>query len=170
MLVNGSVNVRVGGCVQQYERMPFAGMAGAQMPVSRIPIARMSVTRTLVARMPVSRMPVARMPVAGMPVAEMPVAGMPVARMPISLIPVARMPVVQPRRRWQLSFCIFCKTNQEPIAYYRSHTLKDPEGRVVCPILRSYVCPICSATGDNAHTVLYCNMRRRIFPQSFNPR
>jgi hypothetical protein len=30
------------------------------------------------------------------------------------------------------------------------------EGRVICPVLRDYVCPICYCTGDAAHTTKYC--------------
>jgi len=34
------------------------------------------------------------------------------------------------------AFCILCKSNKEPIQVYRSHTLKDKQGKVMCPILR----------------------------------
>ena len=40
----------------------------------------------------------------------------------------------------------------------KGHRLKDFYGRVVCPVLRSYVCPICNASGDSAHTIKYCPM------------
>ncbi|XP_027707142.1 nanos homolog 3 [Vombatus ursinus] len=52
--------------------------------------------------------------------------------------------------------CTFCKHNGESRNIYLSHTLKDEEGRVVCPILRKYVCPQCRATQDNAHTKRFC--------------
>uniref|UniRef100_A0A4W3GCR1 Nanos-type domain-containing protein n=1 Tax=Callorhinchus milii TaxID=7868 RepID=A0A4W3GCR1_CALMI len=52
--------------------------------------------------------------------------------------------------------CMFCKNNGESLNIYASHILKDNEGKVVCPVLRSYTCPLCSASGDNAHTEQYC--------------
>lgn len=52
--------------------------------------------------------------------------------------------------------CVFCKQNGETREFYSSHVLKDAKGKVVCPTLRDYVCPICGATGPNAHTVSYC--------------
>jgi len=52
--------------------------------------------------------------------------------------------------------CVFCKNNGEPLSVYGSHTLKDDCGRVTCPILRRYTCPICSSSGDLAHTLKYC--------------
>ena len=52
--------------------------------------------------------------------------------------------------------CAFCKNNGEQPDIYLSHALKDNEGRVLCPILRKYVCPMCGVCGDNAHTIRYC--------------
>ncbi|XP_007492184.1 nanos homolog 2 [Monodelphis domestica] len=52
--------------------------------------------------------------------------------------------------------CNFCKHNGESRHVYTSHLLKTPEGIVVCPILRHYVCPLCGATGGLAHTLKYC--------------
>ncbi|XP_060861019.1 nanos homolog 3-like isoform X2 [Metopolophium dirhodum] len=52
--------------------------------------------------------------------------------------------------------CAFCKSNGETAEFYKSHFLKDPVGRVRCPILQRYQCPFCYATGENAHTRRYC--------------
>lgn len=52
--------------------------------------------------------------------------------------------------------CSFCKNNKEVREWFMSHQLKDSVGRVTCPVLRSYECPLCDATGDNAHTVGHC--------------
>lgn len=53
-------------------------------------------------------------------------------------------------------YCRFCKQNGETPRVYRSHKLKSDDGKVFCPILRNYTCPICEATGDTAHTRRYC--------------
>jgi len=54
------------------------------------------------------------------------------------------------------SLCVFCKNNGEQTAVYTSHVLKDDAGRVRCPILRKYTCPLCGVSGDFAHTIRYC--------------
>lgn len=53
-------------------------------------------------------------------------------------------------------YCYFCKQNGETLNVYRSHKLKSDDGKVFCPVLRNYTCPICEATGDYAHTRRYC--------------
>ncbi|NXK15451.1 NANO3 protein, partial [Herpetotheres cachinnans] len=52
--------------------------------------------------------------------------------------------------------CAFCKHNGEAKHIYSAHSLRDARGRVLCPILRSYVCPQCGATQDRAHTKRFC--------------
>ncbi|RXN22610.1 nanos -like protein [Labeo rohita] len=61
--------------------------------------------------------------------------------------------------RTQRDTCGFCRQNGETPLVYMSHRLKARDGRILCPILRSYVCPFCSATGDWAHTRHYCPLR-----------
>jgi len=56
----------------------------------------------------------------------------------------------------QMDLCKFCHSNGEAEAQYKSHQLKNSSGLVTCPVLRSFVCPICKATGDFAHTQRYC--------------
>jgi hypothetical protein len=52
--------------------------------------------------------------------------------------------------------CSFCKNNGEPAYIYNSHSLKDSVGRITCPLLKIYKCPICGESGQNAHTITYC--------------
>ncbi|XP_026480007.1 uncharacterized protein LOC113386442 [Ctenocephalides felis] len=55
--------------------------------------------------------------------------------------------------------CVFCKNNGTPALNYKTHFVKDLDGRVTCPVLRACICPICSATGDMAHTPKYCPLK-----------
>ena len=34
----------------------------------------------------------------------------------------------------------------------RGHVTRSPAGKVLCPVLRVYTCPVCTVIGDNAHT------------------
>jgi hypothetical protein len=65
------------------------------------------------------------------------------------------------RRPKTQMFCAFCKNNNETQEMYRSHILKDTEGKTVCPILQKYNCPICNNNGgEYAHTIRYCPLNK----------
>ncbi|XP_015370355.1 PREDICTED: nanos homolog 1-like isoform X1 [Diuraphis noxia] len=70
--------------------------------------------------------------------------------------PVSSRPPKPKSEMGCLRECAFCKSNGETAEFYKSHFLKDPVGRVRCPILQRYQCPFCYATGENAHTRRYC--------------
>lgn len=60
--------------------------------------------------------------------------------------------------------CVFCLSNGEDEKVYKSHVLKDPIGRVVCPVLRLYCCPVCNNKGgDFAHTIKYCPRNKPVY-------
>ena len=52
--------------------------------------------------------------------------------------------------------CAFCRSNGQTVSFYTSHNLKDADGKVTCPVLRAYTCPLCGANGDAAHTRKHC--------------
>ena len=52
--------------------------------------------------------------------------------------------------------CSFCKSNDEQEIIYTSHSLKDADDNITCPILLRLRCPICGASGEKAHTKKYC--------------
>ncbi|TMW48714.1 hypothetical protein DOY81_006197 [Sarcophaga bullata] len=60
------------------------------------------------------------------------------------------------KEKYATKHCVFCENNNEAEAVVKSHSVRDTLGRVLCPKLRTYVCPICKASGDLAHTVKYC--------------
>ncbi|KAG8428873.1 hypothetical protein GDO86_019066 [Hymenochirus boettgeri] len=59
------------------------------------------------------------------------------------------------------NYCSFCKNNGESKRIYTTHSLKDDQESVTCPILRNFTCPQCGATGDNAHTRRFCPMTEK---------
>ncbi|XP_035024126.1 nanos homolog 1 [Hippoglossus stenolepis] len=65
-----------------------------------------------------------------------------------------------PRGKPEPKVCVFCRNNGAPEEVYGTHILKTADGRVLCPILRAYTCPLCSANGDNAHTIKYCPLSK----------
>ncbi|GAA48485.1 nanos homolog 1 [Clonorchis sinensis] len=55
-----------------------------------------------------------------------------------------------------IELCVFCRNNNAPFEMYTTHKVKDSFGRVTCPVLRQFTCPVCGSTGDQAHTIRYC--------------
>ncbi|CAK1594874.1 unnamed protein product [Parnassius mnemosyne] len=59
--------------------------------------------------------------------------------------------------------CAFCRKNGERPDIYMGHSVREKIGGayiVTCPILKEYVCSVCGATGENAHTKTYCPVLR----------
>ena len=56
-----------------------------------------------------------------------------------------------PYRRPQ---CSLCKSIH--------HLITGPRGKTTCPVLRNRICPICKATGDDAHSINFCPKYHRI--------
>ncbi|KAK7496321.1 hypothetical protein BaRGS_00012486, partial [Batillaria attramentaria] len=67
-----------------------------------------------------------------------------------------------PKQKKKKNLCKFCKNNKEDKKVYEGHNLKDEHGRVVCPKLRQFTCPLCSGTGDYAHTIKYCPVSDKV--------
>ncbi len=64
--------------------------------------------------------------------------------------------IVAMGRAAQRQVCVFCRNNGESESVYATHSIKASDGRITCPVLRAYTCPICGAHGDEAHTIKYC--------------
>nr|AGI96000.1 Nanos-like protein [Branchiostoma belcheri] len=60
--------------------------------------------------------------------------------------------------------CVFCRNNGESETVYASYMLKDCTGKVTCPVLMAYTCPLCHATGEEAHTIKYCPQNTNQLP------
>lgn len=53
--------------------------------------------------------------------------------------PISSRPLKPKSEMGCLRECAFCKSNGETAEFYKSHFLKDPVGRVRCPILQRYI-------------------------------
>lgn len=79
---------------------------------------------------------------------------------PLSLMPLRPSSLSASRRG-----CGFCLSNGERQRECMSHRLKNPDTLIVeCPQLRKFVCPLCQATGDYAHTQGYCPLNDADIP------
>lgn len=77
---------------------------------------------------------------------------------PLQQAPIARRKPPRANRSVKL-YCTFCKKNGEDSAYYSSHTLRDENNQVQCPVLAKYRCPNCNKVGS--HTASYCPLQRQ---------
>jgi hypothetical protein len=68
----------------------------------------------------------------------------------------------QLRRGNRPVYCSFCKNNNESEEIYKSHLLKNASGKITCPILKLHECPICHASGEQAHTITYCKKFKQL--------
>lgn len=71
---------------------------------------------------------------------------------------------MQPRNR--ISHCVLCKKNGEPRGFYESHTLRDTNNAVICPILLQFICPHCGQKGK--HTANYCDLLKNLRQQKLD--
>lgn len=78
----------------------------------------------------------------------------------LDLLSVDRRRKQSQRGKPEPTVCVFCRNNGAPEEVYGTHILKTADGRVLCPILRAYTCPLCSASGDSAHTIKYCPLSK----------
>jgi hypothetical protein len=74
----------------------------------------------------------------------------------IDLSDYIRQAALQHSMGGRVKICTFCKTNGETEQIYTSHSLKDSNDKITCPILMCYSCPVCGATGSQTHTKKYC--------------
>ncbi|CAD5224470.1 unnamed protein product [Bursaphelenchus okinawaensis] len=72
------------------------------------------------------------------------------------------------RKKHHNTFCGFCYNNARVNGCdvtgqgrWLEHNLRDANGRVTCPCLRMFQCPICGGSGDDAHTQRHCPKRNR---------
>ncbi|CAD5231907.1 unnamed protein product [Bursaphelenchus xylophilus] len=72
------------------------------------------------------------------------------------------------RKKHHNTFCGFCYNNARVNGCdvtgpgrWLEHNLRDQNGRVTCPCLRMFQCPICGGSGDDAHTQRHCPKRNR---------
>ncbi|XP_077329609.1 nanos homolog 3 [Lithobates pipiens] len=68
-----------------------------------------------------------------------------------------------PRKISERGECTFCKQNGEHWRVYSAHNLRDRDGNILCPVLRSYTCPQCGASGDKAHTRRFCPKTKKTY-------